>query len=170
MKYHYKILGVYLAYLVQSLLIEDIKIFSCSPDILLTAVVICAVSLSAYKAAALGAFAGLLADVFYGHIFGVNLITYMYFALVVAIVVDERTDNSPVIMGWVCFVSLAAFELVVAVLKTFIGYSVSASSVTGAVLIKGLSGALMTFLFVFIKQKRIKRKKKTERTNEEETV
>ena len=170
MKYLYKISGVYLAFLVQSLIVEKIKIFSCPPDVLLAAVVICAVSLSAYKAAALGAFAGLLTDVFYGHIFGVNLITYMYFALVVAIVVDERTDNSPLLMGWVCFVSLAAFEIVVAVLKTFIGYSVSASSITSAIFIKGFWGALMTFVLVLIKQQIIKRRKKTEDSKEEEAV
>ena len=53
-RYISKALGIYLAFLAQTLIFENIKIFSCSPDILITAIIICAVSSDYMKAAALG--------------------------------------------------------------------------------------------------------------------
>ena len=169
MKYLFNFVGVYLAFLVQSLIIEKIKIFSCSPDILLATVVICAVSLGGFKAAAIGGFAGLVTDVFYGQVFGVNLLAYMYFALAVGLIVDKHTDNSPLLMGWVCFVSLTAYEIIISVLKALVGYSVSIGSVGSAVFVKGVFGALFAFFTVLVCQ-HVKKRRKNQIANEEESV
>jgi len=58
-----KIAGIYLVFLIQSLFFENIKIFSCSPDLFVTAIIIAAVSEDFLPASMLGAFAGLLIDV-----------------------------------------------------------------------------------------------------------
>jgi rod shape-determining protein MreD len=73
------------AFLLQSLLFQDIRIFSCSPDITLALLAIFAVSLDFVPAACLGAFAGLLTDVMYEQVFGINFLIYMFFALFVSL-------------------------------------------------------------------------------------
>ena len=60
MKYLLKLLGIYLAFLAQSLIFENIKILSCSPDILIVAIIMCAVSAETLPAAFLGATAGMI--------------------------------------------------------------------------------------------------------------
>lgn len=160
MKYLTKFLGVYLAFLLQSLFFENLKIFSCSPDILLTALIICAVSLDFVPAALLGAFAGILTDSMYGSVFGINILVYMYLALLVSIAADKKNDNSPLIMSWVCFVSIAAMEIVLAVLKTVLGNSAGIGNVCANIFVKGIFAAVFALVFVLFVQYMKKRRQK----------
>lgn len=169
MKYLWKFSGVYLAFLIQSLFLENIKIFSCSPNILTTSVIICAVSSGFKSASLLGAFAGLLIDVIYGKVFGINILVYMYLALLVSIAVDEKNSNSPLIMGWVCFVSVAAMEIVLGVLKTLLGRAVPMGNICADIFVKGFFAGLFALLLVLLMQY-IKRRKKSTCTSSEKEV
>lgn len=170
MKYLWKFSGVYLAFLIQSLFLENIKIFSCSPDILTAVVVICAVSSGFKSASFLGAFAGLLIDVMYGKVFGINVLVYMYLALLVSMAVDEKNSNSPLIMGWVCFVSIAAMEIVLSVLKALLGRAVSVGNICADIFVKGFFAGLFALILVLLVQYIKKRGKATCISSEKEAV
>lgn len=168
MKYLLKLSGIYLAFLAQSIIFEKIKIFSCSPDILLSAVIICAVSSDYMKAAALGGFAGLLIDSLCTRITGVNILIYMYLALCVSLAVNEKTQNSPLLMSWVVFISVAALEIVLTVCKAMLGYSSSISFLGTGIFVKGIFGAFFTLLFVIAYQFMVNRIKVRETRKKEE--
>lgn len=153
LRYLSKIIGICMAFLAQTLIFENIKIFSCSPDILVTAIIICSVSTDWVRAAFLGGFVGLLMDSLCARVFGVNIIIYMYLALIVSAMVGNRTENSPLLMSWVVFVAIAAKEIVIAIFKTMFGYSSSLSFLGSAVFVKGLFGAVFTLLFVLVYHK-----------------
>ena len=89
MKYVWKALGIYLAFLLQSLVFENLRIFSCSPDILVAVVIIVAVSEDFVPASILGGFAGLLCDVMYGEVFGISILLYIYLSLLVSLAADK---------------------------------------------------------------------------------
>ena len=168
MRYLSKIIGIYLAFLMQTLIFEKITIFLCSPDILVTAIIICAVSLDFMKAASLGAFAGLLLDAICGRVFGINVLVYMYLAIFVSIAVEKRTENSPLLMSWVVFIAIAALEISLAVLKSILGYHFSIGFTITAVFVKGIFGAVFALLFVLANNKIKKRIiKKTGSTQED---
>lgn len=152
MKYLWHFAGIYAAFLLQSLLFENLKIFSCSPDILITVLVICSVSLDFIPASVLGAFAGVLTDAMYSRVFGINLLIYMYFALFVSIAADKRNSNSPLIMSWICFVSIAAMEIVLALLKTVFGTSSSLAFTCANIFVKGFFAAVFSLGFVLFVQ------------------
>lgn len=154
-----KTLGIYLAFLIQSLFFENLKLFSCSPDILVAVVIITAVSESFVAASAMGAFAGLLIDVMYGQVFGINLLLYMYLALIVSIAADRKNLNSPLIMSWVCFVSIAAMEIVVSVLKVGIGRNITLGIICSNIFVKGIFAAVFALAFVLLSLKMEKRRK-----------
>jgi len=151
-KYLWRAVGIYAAFLAQSLIFENINIFPCPPDMLLTVLVIISVSVEFPAASALGAFAGILTDVMYGNVFGVKTLLYMYLALAVSIAVDKKNCNSPLIMSWICFVSIAAKEIVLAGLKAVFGYAVSISYLTASVFVKGIFGAIVTLGIVLLQQ------------------
>lgn len=155
-----KMLGIYIVFLLQSLIFENIKIFSCSPDILAAVVIVCAVSSDFVQAALLGGFAGLLADVMYARVFGINILVYMYLGLLVSLAVDKKNDNSPLIMGWVCFVCLTLLEIVMALLKSMFGYPSPLGALMTDILVKGLFGAVFAFLYVIVREQIIKRRQK----------
>jgi len=159
-KYVWKTLGIYLAFLIQSLIFENLKIFSCSPDLLIAVIIIMAVSEDFVPASVLGAFAGLLIDVMYGQAFGINILLYMYLALIVSIASDSKSANSPLIMSWVCFVCVAALEIVLAALRSVIIAPEKISVLCANIFVKGIFAAVFTLLFVLIKEYIIKRKKK----------
>ena len=171
MKYVWKALGIYLAFLLQSLIFENLRMFSCSPDILVAVVVIAAVSENFAPASILGGFAGLLYDVMYGEVFGISILLYTYLALLVSLAADRSNSNSPLIMSWVCFVSIASMEIVVALLKTAMGNTPAFGQLCANILVKGLFGALFALCFVLVVQY-IKRKKLiiSEATQEKEAV
>ena len=152
MRYISKVLGIYLAFLAQTLIFENIKIFSCSPDILITAIIICAVSSDYMKAAALGAFGGMLVDVMCKDIFGINILIYMYLALLVSLAVGEKTENSPLLMSWVVFISIAAMQIILGVFKSMLGYSSSIGVMGANILVKGMFASVFTLLFVLLYQ------------------
>ena len=169
MKSVWKFLWVYLAFLLQSLFFENIKIFSCSPDILLTAVIICSVSLDFVPAAAVGAFAGLLTDVMYSGVLGINILIYMYLALLVSLAADKRNCNSPLIMSWICFVSVAALEIVSAVLKTVMLGQGDMGSLFTDIFFKGVFAGAVALLTVLLTEF-INKHRKTVKVESEEEV
>lgn len=170
MKYLWKLLGIYLAFLAQSIIFENIKILSCSPDILIVAIIMCSVSAGTLQAALLGLAAGLFADALYGSIFGINILIYMYLAIAVSISVHESTDNSPLLMGWVTFVSVTVLEIVLTLFKSMFGFTVSIGFLGANILIKGGFGALFALLFVLVYHRIKKGRTKTADSVKEETV
>ncbi|MBE7034055.1 MAG: rod shape-determining protein MreD [Ruminococcaceae bacterium] len=171
-----KTLGIYFAFLLQSLFFENLKLFSCSPDILVAVVIIIAVSESFVAASVMGAFAGLLIDVMYGQVFGINILLYMYLALIVSIAADKKNLNSPLIMSWVCFVSIAAMEIVVSILKFGIGSNLTLGLIVSNIFVKGIFAALFALVFVLLTLKREKMRKteipaaETNSVSEEEVI
>ncbi len=156
-----KLAGIYIVFLLQSLIFENIRIFSCPPDILLATVILLSVSSDLKWAAILGGFAGLLKDVMYGGAFGINILMYMYLGLLVSLAVDTKSDNSPLIMGWISFVCITLMEIVVALLKSMFGYPTSVGFLTANIFVKGVFGAVFAFLYVLLKEKAAKRREKT---------
>ena len=165
-----KFLGIYVAFLLQSLLFENLKMFSCSPDIMLALVIVFSVSLDFVPAAVLGAFAGLLVDVMYASVFGINLLAYMFLALLVSLATDRKIANSPLIMSWVSFVSVAAMEIVSTALKYVIVEPQKMSLLFANIFVKGLLAAIFALSFVLAVQyieKRKQNKNKSKETTEE---
>ena len=152
MKYVWKALGIYVAFLLQSLIFENLRMFSCSPDVLAAVVIIVAVSEDFVPASILGGFAGLLYDVMYGEVFGISILLYTYLALLVGIAADRRNSNSPLIMGWVCFVSIASLEIVIALFKGGMGSTPAFGQLCANILVKGLFAALFALCFVLVVQ------------------
>ena len=165
MKYVWKTLGIYLAFLIQSLIFENLKIFSSSPDLLIAVVIIMAVSEDFVPASVLGAFAGLLIDVMYGQAFGINILLYMYLALIVSIASNSKSANSPLIMSWVCFVSVAATEILVVLLKAAMGWKLTAGQICANIFVKGVFAAVFALCAVLVVQY-FKNRKKTEKTDD----
>jgi len=165
MKYVWKALGIYLAFLIQSLMLENVKIFDCSPDLLIAAVIVIAVSEPFVPASILGAFAGLLQDVMYGEVFGIEILLYMYLALIVSIASARNSTNSPLIMSWVCFISVAATEILLVLLKAAMGLNLSAGQICANIFVKGIFAALFAFFMVLISQ-HFKNRKKAKKTDE----
>ena len=152
MKYLWHFVGIYAAFLLQSLLFENLKIFSCSPDIVIAVLVICSVLIDFVPASILGAFVGVLEDSMYGGVFGINLLIYMYFALLVSIAADKRSSNSPLIMSWISFISVAAMEIVLAVMKAVFGISSSIALTCANIFVKGVFAAVFSLCFVLLVQ------------------
>ena len=143
-----KLAGIYIVFLIQSLIFENIRIFSCPPDILISVTIVLAISSDIASAALMGGFAGLLTDVMYGGVFGIKTLMYMYLGLLVSLAVDKKSDNSPLIMGWICFVCIAIMEIVVTLLKSMFGYPSSVGFLTANIFVKGIFGAVFAFLYV----------------------
>lgn len=152
LKYIWKAVGIYLAFLAQSLIFENINIFSSSPDILLTVLIICCVSLDFPAASIMGAFAGIMMDAMYGKVFGVNTLIYMYLALLISIAADKKNDNSPLIMSWICFISITLMEVVVAILQAILGAGASMSGLLAGIFVKGLFAAIFALLYTLLSQ------------------
>lgn len=170
MKYLLKFSGIFLAFLIQSTMLENIRIFNCSPDLLAISVIICAVSSEFIPASVLGAFAGVLVDALQGRVFGINVLIYMYTALIVSVMVEKNTENSPLIMSWVCFVSITLLETALALMKTMLGYRQTLGYLGANIFVKGLFGALFTVVFVMVYQHIKNKKNKKLETIEEEAV
>ncbi len=164
----FRFIGIYVSFLIQSLFFENLKIFSCSPDIMLALVIIFSVSLDFVPAAILGAFAGILIDVMYGQVFGINLLVYMFLALLVSISTDRKNENSPLIMSWISFVSVSALEIVLAVLHSVINTPQKIGILCANIFVKGLFAAIFALLFVILTQKIKKKKEDRESDSKEE--
>lgn len=159
MKYVWKTLGIYLAFLIQSLLFENLKMFSCSPDLLMTVVIITAVSESFVPASVLGGFAGLLNDVMYGEVFGTGILFYLCLSLLVSLAATSKNINSPLIMSWICFISVAATEIVLSVLRTAMGRAIELGHICAEIFVKGTFAAVFALAFVLFTEFLKKRKK-----------
>ena len=144
-----KFIWVYAAYLMQTLILNEIKIFGCSPDIISVALVICAVSEGYMLSAAIGGFAGLLTDTLSGKLFGINTLILMYFALAVSLLTDKKSENSPVIVSFIYFVSIAAKEALLAVIKMLLGFSLPIGHLCADILVKGIFGVIFILAFVW---------------------
>lgn len=164
-----KISGIYIAFILQSLLLENIKIFSCSPDLILACVIIFAVSQDFITASIMGAFAGLLKDALYARVFGMNILIYMYLAILVSISVDKKNDNSPLIMSWILFVCTASFEIALTLFKYMLGYASSMGYLGTNIMVKGLFCAIFAFLYVLARQN-IKRRRENKNSSQKEEI
>lgn len=170
MKNLLRFIGIYVAFLLQSLLFQEIRIFSSSPDIMLALLVIFSVSLDIIPAAFLGAFAGLLMDVMYERVFGINLLIYMFLALFVSLATDRKNENSPLIMSWISFVSVAAFEIAAALLKSVVSQPLKISVLCANIFVKGIFGAIFALVFVISVQKIRRKSDKKSNSREEAEV
>ncbi len=144
-----KFIWVYAAYLVQTLILNEIKIFGCSPDIISVALVIFAVSDGYMLSAALGSFAGVLMDALSGKLFGISTLIFMYFALSVSLLTDKKSENSPVIVSFIYFVSISAKEILLAIIKVMLGYSMPIGHLCADILVKGIFGGICVLIFVW---------------------
>ena len=160
MKVFFKFLGVYIAFLAQCLVFEKLNILSTTPDILVVSIVITSVSASMLQSMWIGFFAGILADSLYGQAFGVNILIYMALSILVNIAVKDNTQNSPLLMSWVTFVSVSALEILLILLKSLFGFSVSIEFLGANILVKGVLGAVFTLFFVAVHQHFKKKKSK----------
>ena len=164
MKSLYKLIGVYVAFLVQSLFFENLKIFSCTPDLLVTIIIIYSVSSEFFKAGIMGAFAGLLIDVMYSDVLGIDVLVYMYLAVLVSAAANSKDSNSPLIMSWICFISTASMEIVVAVVKTAFLGSLDLNLLCRNIFVKGIFAAVFAVVYVLIVQSFVNRKKEKKTT------
>lgn len=101
----------------------------------------------------MGAFAGVLTDVMYGSVFGINVLIYMYLALLVSAAADKKNANSPLIMSWVCFVSIAAMEIILAVLESVLVSSVDIGVLCANIFVKGIFAAVFALIYVLFLQR-----------------
>ena len=152
--------AIYIIFLLQSIIFENIKILSVTPNLLLAAVIIAAVFLNDTQAALLGAFAGLLTDVVCSRVFGVHIILYMLLAAAVSHFVNKGVYNSPIFMGLCSFEFSAAYIVVESVLPTIFGYSVNLGRIAADILICGIISFVAAFVFTYILNKAEARKKK----------
>ena len=157
-----KFIGIYLAFLAQSLIFENINIAAASPDIVITAVILAALFYSIPTAAALGAFIGLVTDAVCGRLFGVYTLIYMYLAISVGAIADKRINNSPLIMAWICFLYTALYEILKYLILILLGIEQSISMLGADIVVKGIFSAVFALLFVLWRNKGIKVKQKSD--------
>ena len=151
-------------------LFENINILSVSPNILLAVIIMCSVSLDFVPASAMGSFAGVLMDTMYGSVFGVRTITYMFLALFVSIAVDKKNDNSPLIMSWICFISITVMEISISVLKAMLIGGISIKYLISGIFVKGIFAALVALFYTLIRQYIKNRKARVSPSLKEELV
>lgn len=129
-------------------------------------VIIVAVSEEFVPASILGGFAGLLYDVMYGEVFGISILLYTYLALLVSLAVDRKNLNSPLIMSWVCFASIASSEIVTVLFNAAMDNALSFGQLCSNIFVRGLFAALFALCFVLLVQ-HMKRKKQNKTTSQE---
>ncbi len=149
-----RFLGIYIAFLIQSIILSNARIISITPDLLSIVIVLTAVYCSCTEACFIGAFGGILNDVICGRVLGVNTLIYMYLALLTAFFVDKKHANSPVIMGWVIFVCITFFQIIKSVLYYFAGNVLSVGHIGKSILVNGVLALLVTVICVFIIEKK----------------
>ncbi len=99
--------------------------------------------------AALGSFAGVLIDTLSGKLFGISTLILMYFALSVSLLTDKKSENSPVIVSFIYFISIAAKEILLAAFKILLGYSLPIGHLCADILVKGIFGGICVLIFVW---------------------
>ena len=140
-----KFIGIYIAFLIQSIIISNVRILSITPDLFSIVIVLTAVYCSCTEACFIGAFGGILIDVICGRVFGVNTLIYMYLALIIAFFVDKKHSNSPVI-----FVCITFFQMIKSLLYYFAGHVVSIGYIGKSILVNGVIALVFTVVCVFI--------------------
>lgn len=128
-------------------------------------VVIVSVSENFMPASLLGGFAGLLYDVMYGEVFGISILLYTYLALLVSLAADRKNLNSPLIMSWVCFASVASLEIVIALFKAAMDNALPLGQLCSNIFVRGLFAALFALCLVITVQY-IKKKKQNKITSQ----
>lgn len=99
--------------------------------------------------AAIGSFAGVLIDTLSGKLFGMNTLILMYYALSVSLLTDKKSENSPIIVSFIYFVSIAAKESLLAVIKMLLGYSLPIGHLFTNILVKGVFGGICILIIVW---------------------
>ncbi len=156
-----KFLGIYIAFLIQSIILSNVRIISITPDLLSITIVLTAVYCSCTEACFIGAFGGILNDVICGRVLGVNTLIYMYLALITTFFVDKKHTNSPIIMGWIIFVCITFFQIVKSLLYYFAGYVLSVGHIGKSILVNGVFALIFTVVCVFLIEKKAAKRKDT---------
>lgn len=149
-----KFLGIYIAFLIQSIILSNVRIISITPDLLSVVIVLTAVYCSCTEACFLGAFGGIVSDVICGRVLGINTLIYMYLAFLTAFFIDKKHTNSPVIMGWVIFVCITFFQIIKSFLYYFAGYVLSVGYIGKSILVNGVLALIFTVVCVYLIEKK----------------
>ncbi|MBR1970706.1 MAG: rod shape-determining protein MreD [Clostridia bacterium] len=161
MKYVKKIAIIYGVFLLQSLIFEKINIFSVTLNIMPAVLIIIALYSNPTESALLGAFSGLLTDVVCSRVFGVHIVIYMLLAGLVSNFINKNNNNSPLIMGGVCFTYTAVYIVVYSLIPTVFGYSLNVGGIASDVIVNGILafiiGLLITY-FITVRSKRLEEK------------
>ena len=159
MKYVKKIAIIYGVFLLQSLIFENINIFSVSLNIMPAVLIVFALHSNPTESALLGAFGGLLKDVVFSRVFGGHTIFYMLLSGLISNFINRNINNSPLIMGGACFAFSSSYTVIYSLMPTVFGYSLNIGSVALDVLINGVTAFLIGLLITYII---IRRSKSTE--------
>ena len=150
---------IYIIFLLQSIILENIRILSVTPQLLFVAVIIASVYHSDTQAALLGAFAGFLTDAVCSRAFGMHIILYMLLAAAVSHFVSKSVYNSPLFMGAVCLEFSTLYIVVASVMPTIFGYSINIGRIATDILICGIIAFICGFVFTYINNKHLQKKK-----------
>lgn len=152
MKYVKKIAIIYGVFLLQSLIFENINIFSVSLNIMPAVLIIISLHSNPTEAALLGAFGGLLTDVVCSRVFGVHIILYMLLAGLISAFINRNINNSPLIMGGACFMFSSLYTVAYSLIPILSGYSINIGSIASDIAINGIivfaMGILITYLIM----------------------
>lgn len=158
MKYVKKAAIVYLIFLLQSLIFENINIFSVALNIVPAVLVIISVYSNPTESVLLGAFMGLLTDVVCSRVFGVHIIFYMILSGLISVFINKNINNSPLIMGGACFAFSSAYIVVYSLMPIIFSYSVNIGSIALGVVINGITAFIIGLAFTYFIMWRSKRK------------
>lgn len=159
MKYVKKAALIYFVFLLQSLIFENINIFSTTLNVVLAVLVIASVYSNPTEAALLGAFLGLLTDVVCSRVFGVHIILYMLLCGLVSQFINKNINNSPLIMGGVCFAFSAAYTAIYSFIPVIFNYSINIGSIALDVIINGTAAFFIALAYTYLS---VHRNKKTQ--------
>lgn len=151
-----KKLGIFLlifaVHLIQSIIVENTSVFSVTPNIMITVIILISVYNSSVTSVVAGGFAGLLYDSLCGTHFGVYILIYMYLALAVSYTVDKKNGNSPLLMAWTGFVYTVLLRIVISIGLWIIGLAKSFVEMGADALVKGFVSAIVIFVIVLLKE------------------
>lgn len=156
MKYVKKVAIIYGVFLLQSLIFENINIFSVTLNVMPAVLIILSLHSKPTESALFGAFAGLLTDVVCSRVFGIHIILYTLLSGLVSAFVNNNVNNSPLIMGGVCFAFSSVYSVIYSLIPVMFGYTLNIGSIASDVLINGVAaffaGLVITY-FILKKHK-----------------
>ncbi len=146
----YRYLGVYAAFLLQTLIVEKFHIMSATPNLFLAAVMLSAAFSGPWEAAIRGGLAGAFSDALLKPFFGGDTLLFMYAAIAASVFIPKRSTNSPLIMGWYGFVCMAFFYVLGAAARICARAQWSAARTGANILVSGILSAVLFFAVTLI--------------------